>query len=163
MQALCIRNLGRFSFEYNLPRLSLYHSCVPGVDFQVKTIRVDDRNIAIQLWDTAGIHCKEKMPKIWSKYSQKRNIGASVPLSTFICLWVNYIFPRWSCRFCWRKDVDRSWEYINRSQTHECRHWGWGRAIPRKGIYKRNCHCSVDVELHFGIKETCSASYCNRQ
>jgi hypothetical protein len=27
-----------------------------GVDFQVKTIRVDDRNIAIQLWDTAGEH-----------------------------------------------------------------------------------------------------------
>ena len=25
-----------------------------GVDFQVKTFRVDDRNIAIQLWDTAG-------------------------------------------------------------------------------------------------------------
>ena len=25
-----------------------------GVDFQVKTIRVDERNIAIQLWDTAG-------------------------------------------------------------------------------------------------------------
>jgi hypothetical protein len=24
------------------------------------------------------IHCKEKMPKIGSKYSQKRNIGASV-------------------------------------------------------------------------------------
>lgn len=26
-----------------------------GVDFQVKTIRVDERNIAIQLWDTAGL------------------------------------------------------------------------------------------------------------
>ncbi len=38
--------------------------------------------------------------------------------------------------------VDRSWEYINRSQTHECANWGWGRAIPRKGIYKRNCRCS---------------------
>ncbi len=39
--------------------------------------------------------------------------------------------------------VDRSWEYINRSQTHECGNWGWGRAISRKGIYKRKCRCSV--------------------
>ncbi len=84
-----------------------------------------------------------KMPKIWNKYSQKSNIGASVPISTFMCLWANYIFPRWVCLFCWRKYVDRSWEYINRSQTHECGNWGWGRAIPRKGIYKRNCLCSV--------------------
>ncbi len=40
--------------------------------------------------------------------------------------------------------VDRSWEYINRSQTHECGNWGWGRAIPRKGIYNRNCSCSAE-------------------
>ncbi len=65
------------------------------------------------------------------------------PNSTFMCLWSNYIFPRWSCRFCWRKYVDRSWDYINRSQTHECGNWGWGRAIPRKGIHKRNCRCSA--------------------
>ncbi len=34
--------------------------------------------------------------------------------------------------------VDRSWEYINRSQTHECRKLGWDRAIPFPGIHKFN-------------------------
>jgi hypothetical protein len=109
---------------------------------------------------SAVLHCKEKMPKIGSKYSQERNIGASVLISTFMCLWANYIFPRWSCRFCWRKYVDRSWEYINRSQTHECGNWGWGRAIPRKGIYKRNCRCSVSNLSHH--KVILSWEYINR-
>ena len=91
----------------------------------------------------AQLQCKDKMTKIWNKYSQKMNIGASVPISTFMCLWANYIFPQWVCLFCRRKYVDRFWEYINRSQTHECGNWGWGRTISRKGIYKRNCRCSV--------------------
>ncbi len=86
-----------------------------------------------------SVHCKDKMPKIWNLYSQTRNIGVSVPISTLMCLWASYIFPRWVCLFCWRKYVDWSWKYINRSQTHECGNWGWGREIPRKGIYKRNC------------------------
>ena len=66
------------------------------------------------------------------------NFHIHVSVSELYC-----IFPRWVCLFCWRKYVDRSWEYKNRLQTHECWNWGWGRAIPRKGIYKRNCRCSV--------------------
>ncbi len=42
-----------------------------------------------------------------------------------------------------RAYVDRSWKYINRSQTHECGNWDWGRAITRKRIHKLDFHCSV--------------------
>ncbi len=41
------------------------------------------------------------------------------------------------------KHVDRSWEYINRSQTHECGIWDWGRAIPFLGTHKWDFRCSV--------------------
>jgi len=39
-----------------------------------------------------------------------------------------------SAYFAAGKYVDRCWEYINRSQTHECGNWDWGHAIPVKGI-----------------------------
>ncbi len=91
-------------------------------------------------WNT---HCKDKIPKFRNKYYHQRNIGVSVPISTFMRLWAIYIFPRLVCLFCLRKYVDRCWDYINRSQTHECGNWGWGRAIPRKGIHKWDFRCSV--------------------
>ncbi len=64
------------------------------------------------------LHCKDTIPKIRNKYSLERNCGASVPISTFMCLRAIYIFPWSVCLLCCRKYVDRSWEYINRSQTH---------------------------------------------
>ncbi len=41
------------------------------------------------------------------------------------------------------KYVDRSRVYINRSQTHACGNWDWGRAIPFLGIYKLDFRCCV--------------------
>jgi hypothetical protein len=66
-------------------------------------------------------------------------------------LWAIYIFPPKigvPILFCWRKYVDRSWDYINRSQIHECWNWGWGRAIPRKVIHKWNFPCSASRRRH---------------
>ncbi len=97
---------------------------------------------------TGIIHCKDKIQKVRNKYSHKRNIGVSVPISTFMRLRAIYIFPTSVSLFCWRKYVDRSWDYINRPQTHKCWNWGWGRAIPRKGIYKGDFRCSVHVVLN---------------
>jgi hypothetical protein len=33
-----------------------------------------------------SMHCKDKIPKFLNKYSQKRNIGVSVPIFTFMRL-----------------------------------------------------------------------------
>ncbi len=57
----------------------------------------------------------------------------------FMCLWAIYIFPGSICLFCCRKYsmwiVDRSWEYVNRSQTHECENCDCDRAISFMEIF----------------------------
>ncbi len=45
------------------------------------------------------------------------------------------------------KYVDRSWEYINRSQTRECRNWEWGRSIPFLEIHKWGFRCSATKRM----------------
>jgi hypothetical protein len=63
-------------------------------------------------------------------------------LHSYICKRFIYFQDR-SDYFAAGKYVDRSWEYINRSQTHECGNWDWGRAIHRKGIHIWDYRCSA--------------------
>ncbi len=86
------------------------------------------------------------IPKIRNKYFQKRNCVASVPISTFMCLWAIYTYiPTIGRLFC-------SWKIcgpilgiytVKRSHTHECGNWGCGRAIPFLGIHKWDFRSSV--------------------
>ncbi len=70
---------------------------------------------------SCSIHCKDTVPKILSKYSQKSNCAPSVPISTFMCLWAIYIFPRSVCLFCCRKICGSILGiYKNCSLTNEC-------------------------------------------
>ncbi len=100
-------------------------------------------------YDNPISHCKEPIPKIRNKHSQKRSCTATVLISTFMCRWAIYIFPRSICLFFCRKYVDRSWEYINNSQKHKCGNWDWDRAIPRKGKHKWDFRCSAESTIQY--------------
>ncbi len=87
----------------------------------------------------------------WNCYFLNRIIMFCLPVPTPICLWVweIYIFPGSVCLLCCREICGPILEIytVNRSQTHECGNWDWGRVIPRKGIHKWDFPCSVRNDL----------------
>ncbi len=93
----------------------------------------------LHVWSALQRQNAENLKQI---FPEKEYRGLSLNFHIYVPVSELYI-PTMGLLFCWRKYVDRFWEYINGWQTHECGNWGWGCAIPRKGIYKRTFRCSV--------------------
>ncbi len=91
----------------------------------------------------AYVHCKDTIPKFETNNPRKR---IAPPQSQFphsyVCERFIYSHDR-SAYSAAGKYVDQSWEYINRSQTHECVNWDWRRAIPFLGIHTWDFRFSV--------------------
>jgi hypothetical protein len=89
-------------------------------------------------------HCKDTIAKIRKKYSQNRNCSALVPISTFMCLWVIYIFPGSACLFCWRKICGPILGiYKSLTDTWMWQLGLWPSQFPKKGIHKWDFRCSA--------------------
>jgi hypothetical protein len=88
------------------------------------------------------------MPKILNKYSQERNIGASVPCNFHIHVSVRELYiPTMGLPFL-LEEICGPILGIYKSLTDH--------AISRKGIYKLNCRCSA-VNINLLIVCTMSA------
>jgi hypothetical protein len=67
--------------------------------------------------------------------------GIARPQSQFshLCVYDRFIYDQnRSTYFPTAAFADRSWQYMNRSQTHECGNSYWGRVIPFLGIFVSN-------------------------
>ncbi len=106
------------------------------------------------LLSVAGCHTRPRTAtKIPLISSFSGNSVASVPTSTFMCLWAIYIVPGSVHIFPPAEKEDRLWEYINHSQTHECGNWDWDPNIPFLGILVSKFRCFVFAVRKFKFKK----------
>jgi hypothetical protein len=87
-------------------------------------------------------HCKKPIQKNWKQIfpekelrSHSPNFHINVSVSDLYIPTIDLPILLQEIQY-----VDRSWEYINLSQTHECGNLDQGRAISRKGIHNVRVH-----------------------
>ncbi len=119
-----------------LLRLFLFLSCLSCLTFKIKAKKV--------LWIHQSVchNAKTKCRKFETNIPRK---GISGPQSQF---------PHscWVWLFCWRKYVNRSWEYINRSQTHECGNWAEAAQFPEKEYINGIAVAVHKADHHFTVR-----------
>ncbi len=86
-------------------------------------------------------HCKDTILNIRNKYSQKRKWAASVPISTFKCLWAIYISHDRSAYSAAGKYMDRSWEYMKIAHRHMNVEIGCFFHVSRLSVHYCHVHC----------------------
>ncbi len=80
---------------------------------------------------THVLHCNEDVIYVfffWEQRGLSPNFHIQVSVAIYIFPGSVYVFPE-------GEQAGRSWEYINRSQAHECENWDCGRAIPNLGLF----------------------------
>jgi hypothetical protein len=99
------------------------------------------------------IHCKKK--------TQNRKFETNIPIKGIArpqsqfphsCVCERFVYSHYRSAYsAAEKYVDRSWEYNNRSQPHECGNWDLGRTVPFLGIHKWDFRCSTRVSVPSSI------------
>jgi hypothetical protein len=85
-----------------------------------------------------------------------KTITVFCPISTLMYLWAIYILPGLVCLFGCSPIADRSREYRNPLQIHECRNWEPGRAVLFLEKHKSEFRYRVDPywgEWHYSYSE----------
>ncbi len=91
------------------------------------------------------VHCKDTIPKIRKQIFPEKELRGHSPNFPHSCLCEQFIYFQLSISITAAgKCVDRTWKYINRSQTHECEKWGLRPRKSQKRIHKWDFRYSVD-------------------
>jgi|LakMenE18May11ns_1017448.scaffolds.fasta_scaffold9586978_1 hypothetical protein len=90
------------------------------------------------------VHCKDTIPKIQNKYSQKGNCAVKVPIPTLMFLWAIYLFPQSVCLFCCRK-IGGPILGIYRSLTDT---WMWKLGLRPHNSFSGNTQIEISLQCN---------------